>query len=91
MRKTLTVAAASINTTPLAVSENTGLILEAYREAVNRGADLVVTPELGITGYGLEDMFYVSSVMEKIPISCGRFSVSDPRRPALQRRGPPDS
>ncbi len=74
MRKTLTVAAASINTTPLAVSENTGLILEAYREAVSKGADLVVTPELGITGYGLEDMFYVSSLMEKIPAEVKKLS-----------------
>jgi len=67
MRKTLTVAAASINTVPLAVKDNTALIIEAYREATARGADLVLMPELCITGYGLEDMFYVSSSMEKIP------------------------
>ena len=67
MRKTLTVAAASINTVPLAVKDNTALIIEAYREAAARGADLVLMPELCITGYGLEDMFYVSSSMEKIP------------------------
>ncbi len=67
MRKTISVAAVSVNTTPLAVHDNIKLILEATKEACAKGADLVLTPELAVTGYGLQDMFYVSASMEKIP------------------------
>jgi NAD+ synthase (glutamine-hydrolysing) len=67
MRKTITVATASINTTPLDIKNNVKTILAAYNDAIIQGADLVLTPELAITGYGLQDMFYVSATMEKIP------------------------
>lgn len=67
MRKTIAIATASINTTPLAIKDNVATIISAYKEAVAAGADLVLTPELAITGYGLQDMFYVSATMERIP------------------------
>lgn len=67
MRSTVTVAAVSVNTTPMDLKNNIANILAAYQEAVAAGADVVVTPELGVTGYGLQDMFYVASMMEKVP------------------------
>ena len=67
MRNTINIAAASINTIPLDVEKNVQLILDSYHEGVANGADIVLTPELGVTGYGLEDMFYVSSIMNKMP------------------------
>ncbi len=36
---------------------NAEALLDAYRELAARGASLVVTPELGITGYSCEDLF----------------------------------
>lgn len=67
MRNTISVAAVSVNTTPMDIENNTANIIAAYKEAIRAGAVVVVTPELGITGYGMQDMFYVSSFMEKIP------------------------
>lgn len=67
MRKSIAIATVSINTTPLDVKNNVKMIISAYREAVELGADIVLTPELAVTGYGLQDMFYVSESMNKIP------------------------
>lgn len=67
MRDTVVIATVSVNTTPLAINKNIELIKSAYFEAVDKGADIVLTPELAITGYGLQDMFYVASSMKKIP------------------------
>ncbi len=67
MRNTITVATASINTTPLDTTGNIAKILQAYKDAVLQGADIVLTPQLAVTGYGLQDMFYVSSSMRRIP------------------------
>ena len=36
---------------------NAAALLDAYRELSSRGASLVVTPELGVTGYSCEDLF----------------------------------
>lgn len=67
MRSTLNIATASINTIALDIKHNVSLILKAYKDAIKDGADLVLTPELAITGYGLEDLFYLTSTIEKIP------------------------
>ena len=61
------MAAVAVNTTPLDIDNNIELIYQAYSEAVGSGADVVLTPELAITGYGMEDMFYVSEIMHEIP------------------------
>ena len=44
MRSTVTVAAVSVNTTPMDLKNNIANILAAYQEAVAAGADVVVTP-----------------------------------------------
>jgi NAD+ synthase (glutamine-hydrolysing) len=50
------VAIAQINTTVGALSDNTNKILEAYKKGVEAGVDLVVVPELAITGYPPRDL-----------------------------------
>jgi NAD+ synthase (glutamine-hydrolysing) len=51
------VAAAVLNTTPLAWSANQAAIREAIREARQQRVSILCLPELCITGYGCEDAF----------------------------------
>ena len=51
---------AQINTTVGDFSGNSRKILAAYRELVERGADLVMTPELALTGYPPQDLVFKS-------------------------------
>lgn len=51
------VAAAVLNTTPLAWGANQAAIVEAIREARRRQVGILCLPELCITGYGCEDAF----------------------------------
>ncbi len=52
----LRVAAVQIDTTVGDLDGNVQLIVDAYAEAVGRGAQLVVFPELALTGYPPEDL-----------------------------------
>jgi NAD+ synthase (glutamine-hydrolysing) len=49
---------AQINTTVGDLAGNRTLILEAYRELVSRGAELVVFPELAVCGYPPRDLLF---------------------------------
>jgi NAD+ synthetase len=51
---------AQLNTTVGDLTGNYGKILAAYREAVAGGADIVLTPELAITGYPPQDLVFKS-------------------------------
>jgi NAD+ synthetase len=51
---------AQLNTTVGDLPGNHARILAAYREAVAGGADIVVTPELAITGYPPQDLVFKS-------------------------------
>ncbi len=53
----LKVAAAAVNQTPLDWQGNQTRLLAAITEAQAQGVSLLVTPELGVTGYGCEDAF----------------------------------
>ncbi len=55
--RTITVATASVNQTPLAWDRNLRSITEAIAEARSKGAQILCLPELCITGYGSEDLF----------------------------------
>ncbi len=46
------------------IGHNTTLVLEAMRQAEDAGSDVVVLPELVITGYPPEDLLYRSSFMD---------------------------
>jgi NAD+ synthase (glutamine-hydrolysing) len=51
---------AQINTTVGDLRGNQRLILSAYHDLVARGADLVLTPELALTGYPPQDLLFKS-------------------------------
>ncbi len=57
MSQPLKIATASINTTALAIEQNISYIIEAIRKAAEEKADILLLPELCISGYGAEDMF----------------------------------
>ncbi|WP_062133281.1 NAD+ synthase [Demequina aestuarii] len=52
----LRIALAQINTCVGDIAGNTALILDACRAAHDRGAHLVVLPEMTVTGYPIEDL-----------------------------------
>ena len=52
------IALCQINPTVGAFRDNKKLILSNYREAVKHGAELVVFPEMVITGYPVADLLY---------------------------------
>lgn len=58
------VAAVALNTTPIAWKESTANINEALLDAHKQGIQLAVLPELCVTGYGCEDLFFHPFVRE---------------------------
>ena len=54
------IGIAQINTTVGDLSGNSQLIIEAYRSLVNKGADIVVFPELALSGYPPRDLLFKS-------------------------------
>ena len=59
------VAIAQLNTTVGALSDNAGKIREAYVKGLAAQADLVVVPELAITGYPPRDLLLKPHFVEK--------------------------
>lgn len=80
MRHTLTLATACINTTPLDIDGNLGLMREAIAEARAQQADLLLMPELSLTGYGCEDMFFAADWLEGVPEDLLTLSRSVPEQ-----------
>ena len=78
MRQTLTLATACINTTPLDLDGNLALIRKAVTEAQAARADLLLLPELALTGYGCEDMFFSADWIESIPDYLNQLAESLP-------------
>ncbi|GAA5218704.1 NAD(+) synthase [Corallincola platygyrae] len=66
MKTTLTLAAASVNTVPMDLEHNVGLIKQAMAAAVEAGAEVLLLPELSLTGYGCEDMFFCSEWLDDV-------------------------
>ena len=62
--KTTKVATASINTTALDISGNINLIKQCITQAANESVDLLVFPELSISGYGCEDLFFAPGFIQ---------------------------
>jgi NAD+ synthase (glutamine-hydrolysing) len=58
------VAAGVVNQTPLAWEGNKRNIIDCIEEAKSQEISILCLPELCITGYGCEDMFYASSTCE---------------------------
>ncbi len=61
----MNIGLAQINSTVGDLAGNAGLILAAYRDLVAQGAELVITPELALTGYPPQDLLFVSGFVER--------------------------
>jgi NAD+ synthase (glutamine-hydrolysing) len=58
------IGIAQINTTVGDLTGNAALIFNAYEELVAQGADLVMTPELALTGYPPQDLLFAGSFVD---------------------------
>ena len=74
----LKIALAQINTTVGDLAGNEARILEAYRRGVEAGAELVMFPELAVSGYPPRDLLHKSrfipqnlAVIERLAAACG--------------------
>lgn len=65
MERRIHIACAAVNQTPLDWDNNFRNIEEACSEATNRGIDIICFPELSISGYNCEDMFFAPWVIKK--------------------------
>lgn len=63
--KKLNVSSISINTTPLDWTGNCQKIQSSLLQASFSGAQLVVFPELAVSGYGCEDAFFTEDLAER--------------------------
>jgi NAD+ synthetase len=59
------VALAQINTTVGDIAGNEQKILDAYRQGCEAGAEMIVTPELGIAGYPPRDLLLKSGFIDR--------------------------
>ncbi|WP_114391968.1 NAD+ synthase [Oleisolibacter albus] len=66
MTDRLTIALAQINPTVGALAANAALIRQARAQAADRGADLVVCPELSICGYPPEDLVLKPFFLDRV-------------------------
>jgi NAD+ synthase (glutamine-hydrolysing) len=74
----LRLSAASLSTTPFDFRGNLDKALEAVRRAGVSGAQLLVLPELCLSGYGCEDMFLSTWVAERSLASLRELAASVP-------------
>lgn len=81
---TLRVALAQLATTVGDVEGNAARIVEAAVAAAGRGAQLVVTPELAITGYPPRDLLLVPELVERAQAALGEVARAvEARAPGL--------
>lgn len=66
MSKQLSLALAQLNVTVGAIESNTQLIVAAIREAEQQGADLVLFPELALTGYLPDDLLWRDDLYQRL-------------------------
>lgn len=60
------IALAQLNLTVGNITANAAKIVAAYRDAVAQGVDLVLTPELSLAGYQLEDLVQQNGFCEAV-------------------------
>ena len=83
------VAAAVPEVRPAAVRKNGDAIIRAFLEACGKGADLVLFPELSITGYTCADLFFQSRLLREAENEAGRIIDRTSARGALMIFGMP--
>jgi len=72
----MNIGLAQINTTVGDFAGNAAKILAAYRDLVSRGAELVITPELSITGYPPLDLIFAGEFVERNMIELSKLHAS---------------
>ena len=65
MSTILHVAACALNQTALDWAKNEAQLLECLSHAKSKGAQVICTPELSITGYGCEDAFFANETQKQ--------------------------
>ena len=65
MTERLTIALAQMNPTVGAITANAEAILAHYHDAAAQGAELLLTPEMALTGYPPEDLVLVSGFRQR--------------------------
>lgn len=65
MSKKLQIAGACLNQTPIDWENNTRNIIAAITDAIKDDTDILCLPELGISGYGCEDLFLAEWLSDK--------------------------
>ena len=70
----LRIAMAQVNTTVGDISANADLIVEWAERAWRAGADIVLFPEMALTGYPVEDLALRQSFVEASRISIARLA-----------------
>jgi NAD+ synthase (glutamine-hydrolysing) len=76
---TLRLAAAQLDTVVGDLSGNVGRITDALRQAEARGADLLITPELAITGYPPEDLLLKPSFVSDNLVALDKVAAATTR------------
>ncbi|MGL5947794.1 MAG: NAD+ synthase [Aeromonas sp.] len=74
MAKTLTLALAQLNLTVGAIEANCDRVLAAAAEASAQGADLLLTPELSLTGYPPEDLLLRADLLSRVEAGLARIA-----------------
>lgn len=75
MTDKLTLALAQINPKVGDLEGNLKLILEAHAAAARQGADLVIFPELALTGYPPEDLVLSEAFLDAAEAAIGKLAV----------------
>ena len=74
MSQTLNVAICQINPTLGNFQKNIDNISSNYRKAVEKGANLVIFPEMSITGYPPQDLLNNQNFINENIVSLEKFS-----------------
>lgn len=74
------IAAVSLNTTPLDFQGNFENIRSAIQSPDSRDANIILFPELCISGYGCEDAFYRPSLWEKAAEILDKIKIISPNQ-----------
>ncbi|MDR1520048.1 MAG: NAD+ synthase [Planctomycetota bacterium] len=83
------IVAAQLNTRVGDIAANVDKIRQTYLEADADGADLLVTPELSVTGYPLEDMANIPDVLDAAAAGLESLRLTTRRRRAALMVGAP--
>jgi len=83
------VAAAVPAVKPAAVKDNADAIIHAFISACEKGSDLVLFPELAITGYSCADLFLQSRLLAEAEIQVARIIEETSARSSMMIFGMP--